>query len=251
MYLKMYKKYGAVLSSLFLAAQSINAQTDSLFLTIDQLFERGVQHSLQLQADVMKESMAQERIRTARSAQLPELQIGLKGGFVGQPVVWERGLSDPSYPEAPDWSQNYAIDLAQPLYQGGKIRSAIHKADIEKQVAELQTLTDEAEIKLRLLNQYMNLFSLFKQHEILTRNIEESELRLRDIRRMKKEGLITNNDVWRKRKIALRLYRSNSISCWGRMRTCYYNRIQPFSIRQLLCSPMMTILFRRMKMIRR
>ena len=57
MYLKMYKKYGAVLSSLFLAAQSINAQTDSLFLTIDQLFERGVQHSLQLQADVMKESM--------------------------------------------------------------------------------------------------------------------------------------------------------------------------------------------------
>ena len=149
MYLKMYKKYGAVLSSLFLAAQSINAQTDSLFLTIDQLFERGVQHSLQLQADVMKESMAQERIRTARSAQLPELQIGLKGGFVGQPVVWERGLSDPSYPEAPDWSQNYAIDLAQPLYQGGKIRSAIHKADIEKQVAELQTLTDEAEIKLR------------------------------------------------------------------------------------------------------
>ena len=61
MYLKMYKKYGAVLSSLFLAAQSINAQTDSLFLTIDQLFERGVQHSLQLQADVMKESMAQDR----------------------------------------------------------------------------------------------------------------------------------------------------------------------------------------------
>ena len=32
---------------------------------------------------------------------------------------------------------------------------------------------------------------------VLTRNIEESELRLRDIRRMKKEGLITNNDVLR------------------------------------------------------
>lgn len=68
---------------------------------------------------------------------------------------------------------------------------------MEKQVAELQTLTDQAEIKLGLLNQYMNLFSLFKQHEILMRNIEESELRLRDIRRMKKEGVITNNDVLR------------------------------------------------------
>ena len=141
MYLKMYKKYGAALSCLLWVTSSINAQTDSLFLTVDQLFERGVQYSLQLQADAMKESMAQERMRIAHSAQLPELQIGLKGGFVGQPVVWERGLSDPVYPEAPDWSQNYAIDFAQPLYQGGKIRSAIHKADIEKQVAELQTLS--------------------------------------------------------------------------------------------------------------
>lgn len=88
MYLKMYKKYGAALSCLLLGTSSINAQTDSLFLTVDQLFERGVQHSLQLQADAMRESMAQERTRTARSAQLPELQIGLKGGFVGQPVVW-------------------------------------------------------------------------------------------------------------------------------------------------------------------
>ncbi len=150
-------KKGAVLSSLFLAAQSINAQTDSLFLTVDQLFERGVQHSLQLQADAMRESMAQERTRTARSAQLPELQIGLKGGFVGQPVVWERGLSDPSYPEAPDWSQNYAIDLAQPLYQGGKIRSAIHKGGYRKASCRTTNVDRWAEIKLRLLNQYMNL----------------------------------------------------------------------------------------------
>lgn len=35
----------------------------------------------------MKEAMARERIQTARSAQLPELQVGLKGGYVGQPVV--------------------------------------------------------------------------------------------------------------------------------------------------------------------
>lgn len=43
----------------------------------------------------------------------------------------------------------------------------------------------------------MSLFSLYKQREVLMRNIEESELRLKDIRQMKKEGLITNNDVLR------------------------------------------------------
>lgn len=153
---------------------------------------------------------------------------------MGQPVVWERGLSGPTYPDIPDWSQNYAIDFSQPLYQGGKIRRTIHKAEMEKQVAELQTLTDQAEIKLGLLNQYMNLFSLFKQHEILMRNIEESELRLRDIRRMKKEGVITNNDVLRSEmqltndrlslqetEIASYSCRSSWIFYWDRMRTCY------------------------------
>ena len=197
MSLRIYKKHVLSLFCMTVATFPAIAQTDSLFLTIDQLFERGVRHSLQIQADVLKESIAQERTHTARSAQLPDLQIGLKGGYVGQPILFEQGLAHPTRPEAPDWSQNYAIDLTQPIYQGGKIRYSIRKADLEKEVASLQTLTDQSEIKLGLLNQYIGLFSLFKQREVLSRNIEESERRLQDIRRMKKEGLITNNDVLR------------------------------------------------------
>ena len=60
MFLKKYKLYPVILFSLFSFPQLMHAQTDSLFLTVDQLFERGVQYSLQLQADAMKESMAQE-----------------------------------------------------------------------------------------------------------------------------------------------------------------------------------------------
>ena len=197
MSLRIYKKHVLSLFCMTVATFPAIAQTDSLFLTINQLFERGVRHSLQIQADVLKESIAQERTHTARSAQLPDLQIGLKGGYVGQPILFGQGLAHPTRPEAPDWSQNYAIDLTQPIYQGGKIRYSIRKADLEKEVASLQTLTDQSEIKLGLLNQYIGLFSLFKQREVLSRNIEESERRLQDIRRMKKEGLITNNDVLR------------------------------------------------------
>ena len=58
-------------------------------------------------------------------------------------------------------------------------------------------MMNQADIKLGSTNQYLTLFTLFKQHLVLTRNIEESERRLQDIRQMKKEGLITNNDVLR------------------------------------------------------
>ena len=180
-----------------LGAVSAQAQQDSLFLSVEQLFESGIKNSLQLQSDSLKERMTYERKLYAKTGLLPDLEIGLKGGIIGQPVVFQNGLSNPTYPDTPDWSQNYTVDFNQPLYQGGKIRRSIQKADIETEIARLQRMTNQADIKLGLLNQYLTLFTLFKQHLVLTRNIEESERRLQDIRQMKKEGLITNNDVLR------------------------------------------------------
>ena len=196
MYSKIYK-YLLVFLLSGSYCKSIASPADSLFLTVDELFRLGVENSLKLQADKVQESMAHEQGKTARTSLLPDLQIGLNGGVIGQPVVFQHGLSDATYPDTPDWSQNYAINFTQPLYQGGKIRYAIHKADLKKEIASLQTVTDRADIKLNLLEQYMSLFSLFRQHDVLTRNTEESERRLKDIKQMKKEGLITNNDVLR------------------------------------------------------
>lgn len=179
------------------ATLHVAAQTDSLSLSVEQLFEQGIAQSLRIGADQLKEEMAALRARTARTLRLPDIEVGLKGGYVGQPVVFEHGLSDPTRPDAPDWSQNYAIDFTQPLYRGGKIKYAIRQADLQRNIAALQTATDQADLKLELLRQYLDLFSLYKQHQVLARNIAESERRLKDIRQMKREGLITNNDVLR------------------------------------------------------
>ena len=162
----------------FFFSISLYAQRDTLCLSLQQLFERGTKQHLQLAADRLKEEMAHERAMTARASRLPELNVGLKGGFLGQPIVWQNGMSNPTYPESPDWQQNYAIDFSQPIYQGGKIRYAIRQADLEQEIARLQTVTDQAEIKLVLLEQYLNLFSLYKQHFVLNRKIDESERQL-------------------------------------------------------------------------
>ena len=197
MHIKPILVMGIAAALLALSPAKAYTQGDSLYLSVDQLFEKGMEQNLQLAADRLREKMAEERRKTARTGRLPDIEIGLNGGFVGQPVIFERGLSDPTYPDSPDWSQNYAVNLTQPLYHGGRIKYAIRQADIEREIAALQTATDRADIKLSLLRQYLNLFSLYKQHRVLSRNINESERRLKDIRQMKEEGLITNNDVLR------------------------------------------------------
>lgn len=194
-----------LLASLYLFAGSRAATAaagpagpaDTLYLGIEELFRLGVEHSLRLRASGIEEQIGAERSRAARQERLPELNVGLKGGYVGQPVVFEHGLEDATYPDAPEWSQNYVIELLQPIYDGGRIRLGIRRAEIEQRMAELSTLADRSAVKLELLRQYMDLFTLYKQCEVLDRNIEESERRLKDIHEMRREGLITNNDVLR------------------------------------------------------
>ena len=153
--------------------------------------------SLVLQADTLDSQMAEQSLKSARMAQAPDVQVGLTGGYLGQPVVFLHGLSDATLPESPDWSQNYSIDVTQPLYQGGRIRKTIRRAEMEHEIAGLQTSADASDIKLSLMEQYLNLFCLYKEYDVMRQNISESERRLQDIIRMKEEGLITNNDVLR------------------------------------------------------
>ena len=84
----------------------------------------------------------------------------------------------------------------------------------------LNSADNEAEIKLILLQQYMTLFSYYKQREVLARNIEESEHRLKDIRRMKKEGIVTRNDEIRS-ELQLTVARTQAIYTYYELqRTC-------------------------------
>lgn len=195
--MKFWKNFKHFLTGLILLAPLPAATQPRLLLSVDSLLQLGMAQNVQLRILRQQEEMARSRAKTARTSKLPEVQVGLKGGYLGQPIVFREGLSHPTRPQSPHWLQNYEIDLSQPIYQGGRIRYSIEKADIEQKIAELQTLQNEADIKLALLEQYMQLFSLYKQQTVLARNIEESTKRLENIKSKKRQGLITNNDVLR------------------------------------------------------
>lgn len=184
-----------IFSSLLLVAWLLSyAEGPERFLSIEELFRLGTENSLRIKASQIEEIISDDQIKTARTNRLPNIQVGARAGVLGQPIVFQRGLAHPTHPETPDWSQNYSIELTQPIYQGGKITYHIRKTELQKEIALLNTTNDQAEIKLILLQQYMDLFSYYKQRDVLARNIEESERRLKDINRMRKEGLVTRND---------------------------------------------------------
>lgn len=175
---------------------SIRAQ-EVKTLSVEELFRLGIENSLQIKAGQINQHIADQNEKSARTERLPEINIGAAGSYSGNPTVFTRGLSGAEHPDFPDWSQSYKAEIIQPLYQGGRIRHTVTGATLSRQLAGLSLQRDKSELRLFLMEQYLNLFELYKEKKVFRQNIAEAGQRLHDIRQKRKEGMLTQNDVLR------------------------------------------------------
>lgn len=175
-------------------------------ITVNELFDRGLQNSVTIQASVIKTQISEDKVSLAKNKQLPDISVAGLFGYVGTPTILDKDLSFLKHSDTPDWKQNYQVTATQPIYQGGRIKNSIEKANLEKEVAQLSLQKDKSELKLWLIGKYLDLFNLYKERDVYAKNIEEAETRLRDIEKMKEQGMITTNDVLRS-KIILTNYK--------------------------------------------
>lgn len=166
-------------------------------LSVEELFRLGIENSLQIKASQINQNIAGQNEKSAHMERYPEMNIGAAGSYSGNPTVFTRGLSRPEHPAFPDWSQSYKAEIFQPLYQGGRIRHTVNGAILRRQMAELSLGRDKSELRLFLMEQYLNLFELHQEKKVFRQNIAEATQRLHDIRQKRKEGMLTQNDVLR------------------------------------------------------
>lgn len=178
-------------------AQAQEPVPEPRLLTVTELFEQGVRNSLELQTARLSAGMAADRLKSARTAYLPSVDITLTEGYAGNPTIFRRGLKNASATDIPNWQHTYGVEFSQPLFTGGKIKYSVKKSEIEEQIAALAVTQKQADVKLYLVTRYLELFNLYKEKNVYNKNIEESDRRLHDIRQMRKEGMITRNDVIR------------------------------------------------------
>lgn len=195
--MKMLRKGIAFIAAICcpLCLLSQTTTTDStIYLSIDDMFDLAKANSLQMKIRNQQVDQTDEDLAQQRSQRLPEISLNASGGYIGQPIMFNQGLTDPTYPETPNWSQNYDLQISQPLYQGGRINLRIKRAEIENEISRTVAESDWSELKLQLLQEYLNLYNSYRQEQVLKRDIEEAVLRQRNIHNMYEEGLVTSND---------------------------------------------------------
>ncbi len=174
---------------------------NSYKLSVNELFQRGMDNSIAILASMTEVQVAEDRVNVAETKRLPDVEVGGLMGYVGTPVILDTDLSVVKHVDMPDWKQNYQINAQQLLYDGGRVGNNIKKAELEKEVARLSLQRNKGELKLWLMSKYLDLFNFYKSREVYAKNIEEATKRLRDIERMKAEGMITSNDVLRSKLV--------------------------------------------------
>lgn len=180
---------------IFVFAAHASAQDTTLrVITVRELFSLAETRSKQLEISQQGIHITQEKTEIAKSERLPEIGASVDAGYLSTIAILNPDFSWHSNVTTPHFTNNYAIGASEVLYKGGYINQNIEKSKLAEQLSELSFEKNKQEVKLSLLQKYLELFEYFNNRKIYLKNIELANKRLSDLSRLQKQGLVTNND---------------------------------------------------------
>lgn len=181
-----------------LAAKPLRAQ-DSIrrVLTLPEIFRLTEAANPSLKVAAAGVAVARQNTEVARLQQLPALNASLGAGYIGNPVIIDRNFSDATSVPMPHFSNTFALQASQLIFKGNQVKNNIAAAGLQAQLAALSLEKNTQDMKLLSAGNYFDLYKLYNQRGVYTDNIALANERLKNIRRMHAEGMVTRNDVIR------------------------------------------------------
>lgn len=183
---------------LFAAVVTASAQTTGIcFLSVEELLNLGCKNSLQIMGREVELKIAGTNYINQKTYNLPEISVGAMAGYSGNPAIFPKNTPQQPHSLALNWNQNYNVEAIQTIYAGRWVKNSTDKAELQKQIAQLFVERDISQLKLLLIDKYLDILRLQKQRELISVSISQAELRLHDILVMERNGMVTKSDVLR------------------------------------------------------
>ena len=183
-------------------------------MTLTSLYDLADQKSQKLKVSEVALRAAEEGVAAAKSAMLPSVDLGLQGSYTGNAFMLSRGFSasgttDFIVPgvgvvpvsngkqDTPHWGNSFTAQVAQVVYAGGAIRSAIRMAELGKGMAELDVEKNRQEVRFLLTGYYLDLCKLNNQMDVVRQNIELTQKEIAQMKARREQGTVLQNDITR------------------------------------------------------
>lgn len=183
---------------LLLCSQNLSAREKNVrTLTLDEIFQLAEENSKQLNLAREALTTSQKATDVVRNALLPSLDASLSASYLGDGTIMDREFTNVKSVSMPHFGNNFAFEASQVIFAGGAISNSISKAKLEEQVAQLSLDKNRIDIRFLLTGYYLDLYKLSNQRSVYLKNIEQTNLLIKQIEAKQREGMALNNDVTR------------------------------------------------------
>lgn len=166
-------------------------------LSLEQAIELGLQNHQQLKISAAQVDIAGQQVKVSKQQQLPSVALSANAFYLGDALVLDNNWSKVQTVDMPHFGNTFGVQAAQLLYKGGIVKKSIEMAELNQQLAELNRISNEQDIKFLITSNYLDIKRLINQIQVLEQNKVLAEQLLANISKLHEEEMITRNEVIR------------------------------------------------------
>ena len=170
---------------------------DSLALELEEVFGMIESGNNTLKMLRTATQAAEEGVRTAKNAMLPDLDASVSVSYNGDAFLSDRDFSNITRAETPHFGNGFTIDATQVVYAGGVLKAGVEMADLNLKRSNVQLDQTRQSLRLVAAGQYLDLYRIGNSIKVYEENISLTEKLISDIEARRQQGLALADDVTR------------------------------------------------------
>lgn len=179
-----------------LVASCVSIKAQEVY-TLPQLYALADQNSHSLKALEALSLVAEEQLSAAKNARLPDIGLQASVSYNGRGLISDRNFSNLKNAYIPEFGNAFALKVAEVIYSGGAISSAITLGELNRQMAKLSVEKNRQEVRFLITGQYLDLYKSRNSLQVVRQNIRLTEDVLRQMRLRYEQGMALKNDITR------------------------------------------------------
>lgn len=166
-------------------------------VTLEEIFEIAEANSAQLRPSFTSQAEADHEINVARAGRLPDVSLLLSLSYIGDGFTTSRGFGDYQKAPIPHFGNGVSLNIAQPVYTGGAVTSAIDLAEIKSTAARYATDFRRDNIRFQLTGYYLDIYKYTNLRGVVEKNIAAAYKVLQEMHARFEQGTALRNDITR------------------------------------------------------
>lgn len=185
------------LCAMLWAPKHFAQKPQSVYLSIGDMFDLIDRNNSDVKVARQAVEVSKQSEAIANAARLPEVLASLSLNYLGDATLMDRDFSNAMCAEMPHFGNTLNLTAYQPVYAGGAITGGIDLAKSKTSFAELGLENTQSEMRLKVIECYLNLFKYQNLEAVYRENIALTEQLIEDMKIKEQNGIVLKNDITR------------------------------------------------------